>query len=313
MSTASLPPYRILSIDGGGIRGLIPATILTNLERRAGKPVGQLFDLVAGTSTGGIIAAAIAASIPMDRVRDLYRKQGEEIFSRSAAKRLASLGGLTDEKYPADGLERCLRSLFQDRRLSETSPDLLITSCTLSGAPHFFKGRKAKKDAAEDYFLVDVCRATSAAPTYFPPAEITDVAGQVTRCLVDGGLVANNPAMCAVAEAYKRGELFPWLISIGTGADETPISIKDARHCGLLSGGTGVIKMVFNGPGNAVDYQCRGFLGEQYFRLQAALPGPMGMDATDESSMAILEDLTSRICESPEFERVMKALGIEAD
>lgn len=305
--------YRILSIDGGGMRGLIPATILAAIERRAGKPVAQLFDLVAGTSTGGIIAAAIAAGIPMDRVRQLYREQGLEIFSRGLGHVIDSLGGLADEKYPADGIERCLQSLFQDRRLSETHTDLLITSCTLSGEPHFFKSRKAKLDPAEDYLLADVCRATSAAPTYFPPAEIVDVAKSMTRYLVDGGLVANNPAMCAVTEAYKREELFPWLLSIGTGADNAGMTINQARRCGLLNGGPGIIKMVFNGPGNAVDCQCREFLGPQYFRFQPTLPRPMEMDATDESSMATLEGLAARICESPEFEQALGALGIVTD
>jgi hypothetical protein len=304
--------YRILSIDGGGIRGLIPATILATMERQACKPLGQLFDLVAGTSTGGIIAAAVAAGIPMERVVNLYRERASEIFSRGPAKRLTSLGGLADEKYEASGLKRCLKDVFGELRLSDLRTDVLITACTLSGAPHFFKSRKARLDKADDYFLEDVCLATSAAPTYFPPAEITDVDGKVTHYLVDGGLVANNPAMCAVTEAFKAGEPFPWLLSIGTGADDSHMDIEAARHCGLLSGGAGVLKLAFGGPGNAVDCQCRELLGDQYHRLQAVLPGPIDLDATDDASLAILEDLAERVCESAEFEAALKELGIPA-
>ncbi|GFK94765.1 hypothetical protein NNJEOMEG_02612 [Fundidesulfovibrio magnetotacticus] len=302
---------RILSIDGGGMRGLIPATILATMERLAGKPIGHLVDLVAGTSTGGIIAAAVAAGIPMERVRRLYREQGREIFARDIGHVIDSLGGLADEKYPATGLDRCLGALFQDRKLSDASTELLVTATTLSGAPMMFKRRKARRDQAEDFLLTDVCRATSAAPTYFPPAEISDLAQARTHYLADGGLVANNPAMCAVAEGFKGGEPFPTLVSLGTGADDSSLTIKAARHLGLLNA-AGVLKMVFNGPGAAVDYQCRELLGDQYHRLQPTLPGPMELDATDESSLALLEELAAQVCESPEFERACKALGIAA-
>jgi hypothetical protein len=306
--------YRILSIDGGGIRGLIPATILATIECRAGKPIGQLVDLVAGTSTGGIIAAAVGAGIPMGRVKQLYSQQGQQIFSRGPGQELESLGGLTDVKYSAKGLESCLAELFLDRHLSETGPaEVLITSCHLSGEPHLFKSHKAKASRGDDYLLTEVTRATSAAPTYFEPAEVKDLAGVVTRHLVDGGLAANDPAMCAVVEAPMVGGRIEDLtvISIGTGADQSGMTIKAAQHCGLLNGGLGIVKMVFNGSAASVDYQCRQLLGGRYIRLQPTLPRPMDMDATDQDTLATLEGLAAQICESPEFEHVLEVLGLK--
>lgn len=299
--------YKILSIDGGGMRGLIPATILAAIERRAGKPIGTMVDLVAGTSTGGIIAAAVAAGIPMERVRQLYREQGGEIFSRGIGKRIESLGGLRDEKYPAEGIERCLKELFQGRKLSEATTDLLVCACDLSGSPFFFKRKHARNDPNRDFQLADVCRATSAAPTYFPPAEIRSLGGD-ELCLIDGGLAANSPAMCAVAESFKRGEPFPWLLSLGTGADCRPMTVQDAESCGLLNGGPSILRMAFNGPGNAVDCQCRELLGERYVRLQAELPRAMDMDATDEASLSALEGLAGQIIASDAFEAAMDVL-----
>ena len=307
---------RIISIDGGGIRGLIPATVLATIERLAGRPIGQLCDLVAGTSTGGIIAAAIGAGIPMDSVRRLYRKQGPQIFSKGLGKQLSSLGGLTDEKYSPDGLERSLQELFGERKLSEASPEILITSCDLAGQPLFFKSRKARQNPVYDYLLRDVCRATSAAPTFFPPAEVMDLGRNLTLNLLDGGLAANNPAMCAITEALRQ-HMAPLdavtVLSLGTGFSPTPMTIEQARHCGVLTGGPGILRLVFEGPGHAVNTQCATLLQERYMRLQPVLPQTTAMDATDDPTMAMLEDVARQVTQSPGFDRALNALGIESD
>src|SRR3954469_18377138 len=106
----TVPVMRVLSIDGGGIRGVIPALVLTELERRAGRRTFELFDLIAGTSTGGILACALCAPdpLPASQLVGLYEERGPDIFDRSLFQRIKSAEGLIDEKYDAAGLEAAL-------------------------------------------------------------------------------------------------------------------------------------------------------------------------------------------------------------
>src|SRR5918992_3127397 len=119
---------RVLAIDGGGIRGLIPAIVLTELERRSGRRIFELFDLIAGTSTGGILACALCApeALPASEVVKLYEEEGPDIFDRSLFQRIRSAEGLLDEKYDDDALERALERFLATKRLSETKPDLIV-------------------------------------------------------------------------------------------------------------------------------------------------------------------------------------------
>src|ERR671919_2369579 len=119
---------RVLSIDGGGIRGLIPALVLADIERRAGRRVSDLFDLIAGTSTGGIIACAVCAPDPMraEEVAAIYEEEGPAIFDRSVWQRIRSAEGLLDEKYDSGPLDRALERFLADKRLAESKPDLLV-------------------------------------------------------------------------------------------------------------------------------------------------------------------------------------------
>lgn len=305
---------RILSIDGGGIRGLIPALVLARIEQLAGQPMGQLVDLVAGTSTGGVVAAAVGAGIPMATVASLYRGRARDIFSRPLAHRISSLGGLVDEQYPADGLEACLQEVFGDKRLRDCTIPTLITSWDLGmGEPCLFKSAKAQADKDRDYLLRRVCRATSAAPTYFEPANVKSADG-VLRTLVDGGVCANNPAMVALIEAYKLApHADVTLISLGTGAQPSGIAPSEAKSWGLIRAARPVLDLLMTGPADIVDYQCRTILADRYHRLQAVLPRPMAMDATDADTLALLEAQALRITESDDFVRACAPLGVNAN
>src|SRR5215203_5365627 len=195
---------RVLAIDGGGIRGLIPALVLTELERRAGRRVFEMFDLIAGTSTGGILACALCAPdpLPASELVSLYQDEGPKIFDRSLFQRIKSAEGLLDEKYDGDALDRALERFLGHKRLSEARPDLLVPAYdTALPGPYFFKTTKARDTPdTDDFPLSVVARATSAAPTYFEPLE----AGE--RALLDGGVFAVNPAMSALAEVLKEAE-----------------------------------------------------------------------------------------------------------
>src|SRR5215218_6005913 len=156
---------RVLSIDGGGIRGVIPALVLTEIEKRSGRRIFELFDLIAGTSTGGILACALCApeALPAEQLVALYEEEGPKIFDRSVWQRIRSAEGLLDEKYDAGPLDRALGRFLSDKRLSETKPDLLVPAYDMGDpGPYFFKSRKAREEN-EDFPLSQVARATAAA------------------------------------------------------------------------------------------------------------------------------------------------------
>ena len=167
---------RILSIDGGGIRGIIPAMVLAEIERRTQRPVAQLFDLVAGTSTGGIIALGLTVpkcpGAPLYRAQrfvELYEHEGARIFSRSLLRAMFAVDNLTLKKYSSTGIEQVLKEYFGDARLRDAVTDVLITSYEIERRfPFFFKSRNAQRRSDYDFLARDVARATSAAPSLTP-------------------------------------------------------------------------------------------------------------------------------------------------
>jgi uncharacterized protein len=275
---------RVLSIDGGGIRGLIPALVLAEIEERSGKRIWELFDLIAGTSTGGILACALCAPdpLPAEQLVGLYEDEGPNIFDRSVWQRIRSAEGLLDEKYDAAALDRALERFLSDKRLAETKPDLLIPAYNMGDpGPYFFKSRKAREEG-EDYALSQVARATSAAPTYFEPFQLGGEA------LVDGGVFATNPAMCAVAEVMRfqpTADLL--LLSLGTGQRTHKRSFDEIKNWGLVEWAKPILDVVFDGVSDAVDYQLQHVLDEgHYWRLQVELT-----QASDEMDNANVENL----------------------
>jgi hypothetical protein len=145
-------PFRVLSIDGGGIRGIIPALILAELEQRAERPIAKIFDLVAGTSTGGILAVGLtmagARRKPKYSARDLvalYEEEGDDIFHRSKWHQIRAVGSLAEEKYPSGGIERVLGERFAEAWLSESLTNVLVTAYDIElRRPHFFKSDRAR-------------------------------------------------------------------------------------------------------------------------------------------------------------------------
>jgi patatin-like phospholipase/acyl hydrolase len=263
---------RLLAIDGGGIRGLIPGLVLTELERRSARRVFELFDLIAGTSTGGILACALCAPdpLPAAEVVKLYEQEGPDVFERSLFQRIRSADGLLDEKYNAAGLERQLERFVAQKRLKETKPDLVVPSYdTALPGPYFFKTTKARETPEDDFPLSVVARATSAAPTYFEALEVGD------RALIDGGVFATNPAMCALAEALNREDVSPRdvvLLSLGCGQRTEKHSFDEIKDWGLAKWARPILDVVFDGVSDAVHYQLERVLGpDRYLRLQPEL------------------------------------------
>jgi len=280
---------RVLAIDGGGIRGLIPALVLAELERRAGRRTFELFDLIAGTSTGGIVACALCApeALPASELVKLYEEEGPEIFDRSLFQRIRSAEGLLDEKYDDAALDRALERFLASKRLSETKPDLIVPAYdTALPGPYFFKTSKARETPESDDFpLSVVARATSAAPTYFEPVE----AGE--RSLVDGGVFAANPAMCGLAEVLNTvAPRDVVLVSLGTGERTHRREFDEIKDWGLAKWARPILDVVFDGASDAVNYQLERVLGpERYWRLQTELTLASGdLDDATEDNLAKL-------------------------
>jgi patatin-like phospholipase/acyl hydrolase len=266
---------------------LIPALVLAEVERRTGRRTFELFDLIAGTSTGGILACALCAPdpLPAEELVALYEEEGPEIFDRSVWQRIRSAEGLLDEKYDAGALDRALERFLSDKRLAETKPDLLVPAYDMGEpGPYFFKSRKAREEG-EDFPLSLVARATSAAPTYF---EAFPLAAQA---LVDGGVFAANPAMCAFAEVLRfQPSAEVALLSLGTGQRTRKRRFADIEDWGLIEWARPIIDVVFDGVSDAVDYQLRHALGDgRYWRLQAELT--RASDDLDDASEDNLREL----------------------
>src|SRR5690348_52164 len=180
----------ILSIDGGGIRGVIPATVLAEIERRTGRRVYELFDVIVGTSTGGILALGLTlaqdggARYEAAELAAMYREQGPKIFPHEFLGWVRRLFG---PKYPERGRRAVLEARFGDARLSGALTEVLVTSYDIAERrPFFFRRQDARERAARDFKMSDAALATSAAPTYFPPVRLSDPDAPEDRVLVDG-------------------------------------------------------------------------------------------------------------------------------
>jgi uncharacterized protein len=265
--------------------------VLADLERRAGRQVFELFDLISGTSTGGILACALCAPdpLPAEQLVALYAEEGPSIFDRSLFQRIRSADGLLDEKYDAAPLDRALRRFLSDKRLAETKPDLIIPAYDMHDpGPYFFKSRKARDEPGEDVALSVVARATSAAPTYFEALELGE------RALVDGGVVAGNPAMCAFAEVLRfHPAAQVTLVSLGTGQRTHKRSYDQVKGWGLVEWAKPILDVVFDGVSDAVDYQLQHVLDEgHYWRLQVELT--QASDDMDDAGAGNLHDLRAQ-------------------
>jgi uncharacterized protein len=279
---------KVLSIDGGGIRGLIPALVLAEIEERTGRRIAELFDFIAGTSTGGILACAL--TVPGEdggprftarEIARLYETQGARIFSRSLRRRLFTLDGLKEERYDDRELNRALEVYLGESRLSEALIPIMVTAYDIQGRfAFFFRSSRAVADPTYDFGMVAAARASSAAPTYFEPHAVTDVAGARTYPLIDGGVFATNPASCAYADLGHDN--ITLLASLGTGENTRPYSFERARRWGVIEWARPVLDIVFDGQAETTQFIMDRLLGDAYIRLQTQLQ--QASDDLDDAS-----------------------------
>lgn len=219
--------YRILSIDGGGIKGAYAASVLASLEEGLPHPIHRYFDLVVGTSTGGIIALGIAAGLPASAIVRFYQDHGPSIFAGGRTMRL--LRQLRIAKYDNGALRRALEGTLGGRTLAESTVRLVVPSASLeTGKIHLYKTpHHPRLTTDHSKTMVEAALATAAAPAYFPVGRA--ISGLP---LVDGGLFANNPMGIAATEAMT---ILRWpadqcrMLSVGCTQERPNLSVAGGR------------------------------------------------------------------------------------
>ena len=297
---------RVLSIDGGGIRGIIPAMVVASIEKKMGKPAQALFDLMVGTSTGGILALGLSrpgsgrqAQFSARRVVKLYEEQGAKIFEYSLWRKLRTVGGILEEAYSHEVLEGVLGKYFAGATLGDCEVPTMVTSYDIQNRRTVFL--KSWHADHQSLLCRDAARATSAAPTYFEPKPLDT--GDVASVLIDGGIFMNSPSVSAYAEARK---LFPEdpiaVLSLGTGELTRPIAFEEARTWGSALWVMSLLDCMFDGVSKAADHQMKLFLGERYQRLQTTLDTASDdMDDASEENIRNLKHTARELIKANEF------------
>lgn len=193
--------FKILSVDGGGVKGLYSSTILEHLENKYGAPCSDYFDMLCGTSTGGLIALGLSLKIPAEKISKIYSERGLEIFPKHSKLESVIRQTFWKGKYRAEPLKKILIEIFGEKVIADSHNLLCIPSYSFTDArPWVFKfdhrEGQLSRDGQAKY--VDVALATSAAPTYFPLAEIDFYD---YKQFIDGGVWANNPSLIGLIEA----------------------------------------------------------------------------------------------------------------
>jgi patatin-like phospholipase/acyl hydrolase len=288
--------YRILSLDGGGIRGIVTTVMMQRLQATSGLE-GFLddVDLIAGTSTGGLLALGISHGLGLDEIRDLYVNDGPEIFDDSWIDNLLDLGKLRGADYKIAPMRRVFkRVLGEETTLGQLRKRVLITAFDMDNEDEDELNRTWKPklfhnfpgDANDRHELAyKVGMYTAAAPTYFPSVD----------GYIDGGVYANNPAMCALAQTQDRryrptpaiDEVV--LLSLGTGTSLFFIRGK-TLDWGYVQWIRPLISLMLDGISGIADYQCQQMLRRRYHRLAPVFPPDVSIPMDDVGKIPYMID-----------------------
>jgi patatin-like phospholipase/acyl hydrolase len=282
----------VVSVDGGGIRGILPARLIQAIQEAG---AWREPDLIAGTSTGGIIACGLVTGVPAETMAGLYIQHGTAVFD-------ANFGdGVFSPKYSAGNLEKLLQQILGTAKLSDARLELLVPAYCVQlptlqdtdgdGIPEgtaswFFKSWEARTAPEKDQPLWAVARATSAAPTYFPTA----LTGG--NWMVDGGVFANNPADCAWAAASRLwpGEEIK-VLSIGTGSKIVSFDGARTQNWGAAQWAPDISSVFMDGAADKTSYIMKTILGGNFLRCETALVGVS--DAFDDASAQNIANLNA--------------------
>jgi len=262
--------FRILSLDGGGIKGTFTASVVANLENMLGAPIAQYFDLITGTSTGGIIALGLGSGLKGSEILNFYVKKGPQIFpSTGMHQRLQhTIKGLVRPKHSSTILREHLVDVFGEKRLGESCSRLVIPcfDCN-AGRVQLFKTAHHSR-FVQDYKMstVDIALATSAAPTYFSVFTAQD--GQ---SFLDGGVWANCPVLVGLLEAMFILQTNPAEIDVlSIGTTDAAFDISGRRRIGgLLSWSNTIVSVLMQAQIDAAMAQAQIVTGKRLLRIDA--------------------------------------------
>lgn len=262
---------RILSVDGGGIRGIIPATVLQMLERETGKPIHELFDVFAGTSTGSLLTSGVLLPGEKRKARytaaeflQFYNEDGRYFFQQSWWHKLKNLNGLIGPKFLVNDRDKILEKLYgSETRLSGLLGNALFPTYGLfSKQPIIFRTWQARESAIKDFYLVDILKGATAFPSIFPPHDIDNVNGNHHDVIMDAGLYMGSPTLQSLIAANI---LYPnqayLIVSLGTGEHApmfTPYTAQiKCKKWGLAQWSVDLFVLSMNALGKQVDAQAR--------------------------------------------------------
>jgi len=265
-NSAELPVYHVLALSGGGYRGLYTATILRYLEETLGQPIAQYFDLICGTSAGGLLALGIAAEIPAVELQAMFEKEGTRIFGTRDWRRKLT-GFLFKAKHSNAGLREVLTEKFGSKLIGDLRHRVLIPAVNYStGKGQFFKTPHHVTFERDHHLtLVEVGLATSAAPVYFP------IVRNDRGAFVDGGLVGNAPGFFGLHEIKtflaSDGPAKIRVLSIGTMTNGATMKGDTRLDRGLFQWKESLFDLVISAQESSVDYMLRQVLRDDYVSL----------------------------------------------
>ncbi|MDO5520016.1 MAG: patatin-like phospholipase family protein [bacterium] len=301
---------RVLSIDGGGMKGIISAMVLERLEellkiysKNDNAVISDYFDLIGGTSTGAIIAALLLtpddcgnAKFSASEIVRLYKDHGKEIFKKRTLYPINTLFGLFGSKYTSKQFEKLLIKYFQDLTLNDMRKESLYTSYNTSNRKAvMFSSLSTKEWEKNNYLIRDIVLASTAAPTYFPPRQIYNEHCP-NNCHIDGGVVANNPSMCLLIESLKLSTPHDikdtMLLSIGNASSPKYYDYNSVKHWGYTKWAFPILNIIMDGSEGTADYEVRQIFdnlnrSSQYVRIEKHVEGNIP-DMDDVSTEAIL-------------------------
>lgn len=300
--------FNILALSGGGFRGFFSAAVLAELERELGGPAHKCFDLIAGTSIGGIIACALATGKSAEDILGAMTVSGEKIFGKPGRlPRMArSLRSHFTSKYASAPLEKVVRSILgpsnENRLLSEIDFPLLLPTVSYSAAaPRLLRSRGLAKGKASAVSLTDAAMATSAAPTYFPAKCVEN------ELLVDGGLIANAPDTVALVNAIrflgcKLEDIH--VLSIGTAGKPMERPATEPINSGKLAwiAKRDLVELTLTAQERLAVNEMRTLLKARFIRIDARPSQEeqkfLALDRADEQARTTLNQLAKRACDS---------------
>lgn len=281
-------PLRVLAVDGGGVLGAIPAEVLAAIEAVSGRPAWSLFDLIVGTSVGGLIGLMLTA--PVDgreprsaaEVSDILQRRASAMFVRRPLRRTACAALVLGAKYRADRLEAVLHDQFGSTpTASARTPVVVTTYDMVRGSLTVIRSDGTGPVDHEVSLMRDAARAAVAAPTYFDPLVVG--AGERRACLIDGGVCANHPGLVALGEAARLGPRPVRMLSLGCGSRRGPVNADRIAAWSRVRWICPLLNIMTDGA--TVDHHLRAVSGPmlEYTRIDADLSRFPGVsDAFDD-------------------------------